>query len=103
MCVDLHTGRLWGAIALLQMAAVVVQNFIDNLFVDPSSGQWLDNFEPARGAVYGKIARSNADDTEKAVQAAKRAFGRWSKTTPEHRSALLNKATAARSRACGKS
>ncbi len=74
------------------MASVVVQNFIDNEFVDPLSGQWLDNTEPARGVVYGKLPRSNSDDTEKAVQAAKRAFVKWSKTTAEHRSALLNKA-----------
>lgn len=77
------------------MASVVVQNFIDNEFTDPQANQWLDNVEPARGAVYGKLPRSGAADTEKAVLAAKRAFPRWSKTTPEHRSALLNKARAA--------
>jgi aminomuconate-semialdehyde/2-hydroxymuconate-6-semialdehyde dehydrogenase len=70
---------------------LVINNFIDGEFVAPRNGQYIDNFHPATGKVYGKLADSDKSDVDAAVQAAKRAFKTWSKTTPTERSKLLNK------------
>ena len=41
------------------------------------------------GKVYGEVPRSNAEDTNNAVAAAKRAFGSWKRTTAQQRSELM--------------
>jgi len=66
-----------------------IQNFIDGQFVDAVSGEWLDNYEPATGSVYSKVASSDAQDVELAYQAAHNAFPAWRKTTTEQRSKYL--------------
>jgi aminomuconate-semialdehyde/2-hydroxymuconate-6-semialdehyde dehydrogenase len=66
-----------------------LSNFIDNEFVPPESGEYLDNYEPATGAVYGSVPRANAADVELAVTAAKRAFATWKRTTAKERSQVL--------------
>jgi aminomuconate-semialdehyde/2-hydroxymuconate-6-semialdehyde dehydrogenase len=66
-----------------------LNNYINGQFQDPTSGQWLDVFEPAKGAVYAHVADSSADDLETAVQAAKKAFPAWSTMALEQRSKIL--------------
>lgn len=66
-----------------------IKNFINNSEHIPLSGLWLDNYEPARGQVYGQIPNSNEDDVEKAYQAAKAAFKGWSTTTIDERSRIM--------------
>uniref|UniRef100_A0A6B2L304 Aldehyde dehydrogenase domain-containing protein n=1 Tax=Arcella intermedia TaxID=1963864 RepID=A0A6B2L304_9EUKA len=51
----------------------------------------MDNVEPAKGAVYSKVANSTKEDVDLAVAAAKAAFPSWSRTPREARSALLYK------------
>lgn len=68
-----------------------IQNFIDGKLVDPISNKWLDNYDPSVGEVYSKIPDSGEADVEKAVQAAKKAFKDWSKTSIERRSSILHK------------
>jgi len=62
-------------------------NFIDGKHVP--AAEWLDNFEPAAGAPYGRVASSDASDVERAVAAARRAFPVWSATPAAQRSRLL--------------
>jgi aminomuconate-semialdehyde/2-hydroxymuconate-6-semialdehyde dehydrogenase len=69
---------------------VRIENYIGGELVKPASGSYLDNFEPARGEVYSEIADSDDRDVNLAVEAAKAAFPRWSKTPPEERFELLN-------------
>jgi aminomuconate-semialdehyde/2-hydroxymuconate-6-semialdehyde dehydrogenase len=38
---------------------------------------WIDNIDPATGAVYGQIAEASAEDVNSAVHAAARAFPAW--------------------------
>lgn len=64
-------------------------NLIDGEFVPASS--YLDDIAPATGEVIAQIPDSDASDVDAAVQAAKRAFPAWSKTTAESRSRLLLK------------
>ena len=66
-----------------------IQNYIDGQLVSPVDGEYLDNFEPARGEVYSAIPDSNEKDVQKSVEAAKRAFPSWSKTTKDERSRIL--------------
>ena len=68
---------------------IYIKNFIDGQYVDAVSGEWLDNYEPATGAVYSKVASSDAKDVELAYEAAHKAFPAWRKTTVEQRSKYL--------------
>jgi aminomuconate-semialdehyde/2-hydroxymuconate-6-semialdehyde dehydrogenase len=66
-----------------------IANFIDGRHVEPASGHYLDNIEPATGQVYSLVADSDGRDVELAVQAAARAFSSWSKTPAAERSRIL--------------
>ncbi len=66
-------------------------NVIDGRDAQPSTGAWLENFEPATGAVRSMVANSAAADVDAAVQSAARAFPAWAATPVETRAALLNK------------
>ncbi len=58
-----------------------IQNFINGEFVEPISGRYLDNVEPATGKPYSQVADSDAHDVDLAVAAAEKAFRDWSKKT----------------------
>src|SRR6476660_4695438 len=66
-----------------------IRNFIDGEFVEPISGKYLDNIEPATGKPYSQVADSNAHDVDLAVAAAEKAFRDWSKKTADERSSFL--------------
>src|SRR6476620_11078553 len=66
-----------------------IQNFINGKFVEPISGRYLDNVEPATGKPYSQVADSDAHDVDLAVAAAEKAFGDWSKKPAEERSKIL--------------
>ena len=42
-------------------------NWINGAFVEPATGRYLDNVEPATGEVYGRIPDSGPDDVHRAV------------------------------------
>ena len=62
-----------------------IQNFINGEFVEPISGRYLDNVEPATGKPYSQVADSDARDLDLAVAAAEKAFCDWSKKTAADR------------------
>ncbi len=68
-----------------------IQNFIGGQFLDPASGAYLENINPATGAVIGQIPDSNAEDIQLAVDAGKMAFPSWSVTPAEERFKILNR------------
>ena len=68
---------------------VRIQNFINGEFVEPISGRYLDNIEPATGKPYSQVAHSDAHDVDLAVPAAEKAFRDWSKETAAKRSNFL--------------
>ncbi|MEY8848066.1 aldehyde dehydrogenase [Psychroserpens sp. XS_ASV72] len=68
-----------------------IQNYINGNFQNPIDDQWLDNFNPANGEVYGQIPNSSSKDVEQAYQSAKSAFKQWSQTSLEERSRILIK------------
>ncbi len=57
--------------------------FIDNHWVKPASGQYMDSINPATGKLLAKVAAANSADVDAAVAAARAAFETWSKT-PGH-------------------
>lgn len=68
-----------------------IQNYINGQYVNPVSDQWLDNYCPANGKVYGQLPNSSKEDVEVAYIAAKTAFSSWSNTSFEERSRILLK------------
>jgi aminomuconate-semialdehyde/2-hydroxymuconate-6-semialdehyde dehydrogenase len=68
-----------------------IQNYINGEFVNPINGDFLDNYNPANGEIYGQIPNSTTEDVEAAYQSAKEAFPDWSKKTLEERSRILIK------------
>ncbi|GAH06113.1 unnamed protein product, partial [marine sediment metagenome] len=68
-----------------------ILNFIGGKYVEPVSGQWLENFCPSDGTISGSIANSNAADVELAVEAATTAIPCWAESPVEFRSERLSK------------
>ena len=68
-----------------------ILNYINGEYCEPLANEWIDNYNPSEGVVYGKIANSSSEDIEIAYQAAKQAFPNWSNTTIEERSRILLK------------
>ena len=66
-----------------------LQNYIDGQFAAPANGAYLPNVAPATGEVYGEIPDSGAEDVERAITAAKKAFPMWSNLTAAERSAHM--------------
>jgi aminomuconate-semialdehyde/2-hydroxymuconate-6-semialdehyde dehydrogenase len=66
-----------------------IKNYINGKFENPIQNNWIDNYNPASGEVYGQIPNSSKADIEEAYKAAKTAFKTWSKTTLEERSRIL--------------
>jgi len=66
-----------------------IRNFINGEFVEPISGKYLDNIEPATGRPYSQVADSDAHDVDLAVAAAEKAFRDWSKKPAAERSRFL--------------
>jgi betaine-aldehyde dehydrogenase len=64
---------------------------IGGAWVESASGQTLPVENPAKRTVIGQIPRGNADDVERAVQAAAKAFPDWSRVVPRERGKLLLK------------
>ncbi|SER48817.1 gamma-glutamyl-gamma-aminobutyraldehyde dehydrogenase [Faunimonas pinastri] len=67
------------------------QIFIDGRFVPAASGATFDNINPATDAVTAKIAAGEAEDIDRAVKSARKAFetGVWSRRAPGERKAVL--------------
>src|SRR5687767_14885501 len=68
---------------------LTIENYIGGELVQPASGAYLDNIEPATGEVYSEIPDSDDRDVNLAVDAARAAFPAWSKTSPEARFEIL--------------
>jgi betaine-aldehyde dehydrogenase len=68
-----------------------LRNFIDGDFVDPAEGQTEQVMNPATGEAIAEAPLSTAEDVNRAVAAARRAFDGWAATTPGERALALLK------------
>ncbi|WP_278255363.1 aldehyde dehydrogenase family protein [Nocardioides convexus] len=77
-----------------------LRNLIDGVSCDAASGATYDVVNPATGQAYATAPASGAEDVDRAMKAAERAFETWGESTPKARQeALLKIAQALEDRA----
>jgi aldehyde dehydrogenase len=64
-------------------------NYIGGQWVPPASGEYFANITPVTGKPICEIPRSNAEDIERALDAAHAAKVAWGRTSPADRAAVL--------------
>ncbi|MFN4914341.1 MAG: aldehyde dehydrogenase [Sphingomonadales bacterium] len=69
---------------------ITVNHFINGSYTAPSSGTYLDGYNPATGDIFSKIALGDAADVQKAVDAARTALPAWKAMPAEDRFRILN-------------
>jgi aldehyde dehydrogenase (NAD+) len=77
----------------------ITTHYIDGAFVESHGREVMDVIKPTNGQMIGRVTLGDAEDTRRAIAAAKRAFVSFSRTTKEERSRYLrelHKAVSAR-------
>jgi 5-carboxymethyl-2-hydroxymuconic-semialdehyde dehydrogenase len=71
----------------------LVCHFIDGKFVESRDGASFDTLDPRTNMPFARIARGSAEDIDRAVIAARRAFdaGPWPRIKPRDRAAILRR------------
>jgi aldehyde dehydrogenase len=64
-------------------------NFINGKWVAPTSGTYFENVTPVTGEVLCEVPRSNAEDVNRALDAAHAAKAAWGHTSPAKRAHIL--------------
>ena len=67
------------------------ENFIGGEWTQPVKGLYFENLTPVTGEIFCEVARSSAEDIEKALDAAHAAKNAWGKTSPTVRAGILLK------------
>lgn len=86
---NLHTD-LKAAVSTLSFET---RAFVDGTFVNAASGKTFPTVNPATGKIITNVASCDAEDVNRAVAAARRAFdsGSWSRMAPRQRKSILLK------------
>jgi acyl-CoA reductase-like NAD-dependent aldehyde dehydrogenase len=64
--------------------------WIDNAYVDATSGSTITAYDPSNGTPLGEVQEASSEDVDRAVRSARAAFeGEWSSITPDDRSRIL--------------
>ncbi|MFJ4045931.1 aldehyde dehydrogenase family protein [Microbacterium sp. NPDC089987] len=66
-------------------------HYIGGEFVEPAKGQYFENVSPVNGKPFTEVARGTAEDIDRAVDVAWKAFESWKRTSPAERSVILNR------------
>lgn len=75
--------------ACLSLCQSQYGQFINGEWATGDSGKTIDLMNPFNGQVLSRIAAGNSRDVERAVAAARGAFGSWSQSSPNERQELL--------------
>ncbi len=67
------------------------ENFVGGKWLAPIKGAYFDNISPTTGQVICQIARSQAEDVERALDAAHAAADKWGRTAVAERARILNR------------
>jgi aldehyde dehydrogenase (NAD+) len=69
------------------------QLWIDGKAENPARGEWIDTFNPYYGEPWAQIPRGTAEDSARAVEAARRAMdvGPWGKMTATERGKVMRR------------
>ena len=71
----------------------IFKNFVGGAWVEPSTGEYFDNVNPADTSdVVGRFPSSGWGDVDRAVASAKRGFDVWRRMPAPERGAILRKA-----------
>ncbi|MEX0735610.1 MAG: aldehyde dehydrogenase [Steroidobacteraceae bacterium] len=83
----------WQTAATTARKKIETRLFIDGKFVDSVKGGRFATVNPANGETLAEMSAGTAEDIDRAVAAAKRAFksGSWSRMAPRQRMEVLNK------------
>ena len=68
-----------------------LRNYISGEFIDPETGEWLENFSPATGKIIALVPKSGQNDINMAVESAIQALPSWSALTNVDRANWLDK------------
>ena len=66
-------------------------NFIGGQWVAPAAGRYFENLTPITGKLLCEVARSDATDIDRALDAAHAAKAAWGRTSPAERAQVLNR------------
>lgn len=88
---DYKTSERYYEFPELKGRVLPSDNFIGGEFVAPVKGEYFDNISPINGKVFARAAKSTAEDVELALDAAHKAFPKWSKISVTERSNILLK------------
>jgi len=75
----------------MTLSAMKHRMFINGEWADAASGETTEVINPATEEVIAEVPKGTEGDVDRAVEAARGAFGAWSLTTPAERSAMLHK------------
>ncbi len=73
----------------MSVSVTQMKQFIGGEWVESSSGETIEVLNPATGEVIAEVPGGTTEDVERAVQAAKKAWGEWQSKTPKDRMELL--------------
>lgn len=66
-------------------------HWIGGEYVPPANGQYFENPSPVNGRTFTEVARGDADDIDRALDAAHGAAPAWGRTSVTERAQVLNK------------
>ncbi len=66
-----------------------LKNYIDGNLAPATTGNYLDNINPATGKVYTHFPDSSEEDLQRAIEAAERAFPAWAALDPQKRFRIM--------------
>src|ERR1700679_1954846 len=66
-------------------------HYIDGAFVESHGRERMDIIRPTDGQVIARVTLGDEEDTRRAIEAAKRAFAAYGKSTKEERAKILRR------------
>jgi len=69
----------------------ITTHYIDGAFVESHGRQVMDVIRPTDGQVIGRVTLADQEDTRRAIDAAKRAFVTYGRSTPDERAKILRR------------
>lgn len=87
----LTSGAVASPLKHLTDNGLIDRFYIDGQWVVPGGATQAAVINPATEEVIAQVPLGNRSDVDKAVAAARRAFGDWSQTTPAQRAVLLDR------------
>ncbi len=88
-----HDRSHWQAVANAARSRIETRLFIDGKYVDAAKGGRFTTVNPANGEALAEMSAGTAEDIDRAVAAARRAFrsGVWSKMAPRQRMEVMHR------------